>query len=260
MTTIEIKRWDTEEVIFSHTCENNAERITVEEAVKQKVSLAYADLKCFNLGFSYLRDIDLSNADLTCTNFYGADMPFAKLNHAILTNAILANTILRGSVLHGANLCNADLSGTDLSNSNLNEVNLINATLFYTCLDGSIVDDIITNYPMNLPEGEFIAWKKVNGEYIIKLKILEDSKRSRATSDKCRCDKALVMEIQDLDGNKSDLTEVTNISCVSFLVPPCLYKVGEIVEADSWDANRFNECLHGIHFFLDREKAVSYGV
>lgn len=36
------------------------------------------------------------------------------------------------------------------------------------------------------------------------------------------------------------------------------YKVGEIVEADSWDENRFNECSHGIHFFLDRQRAVNY--
>ena len=259
MITIEIRRWDNRDIIFSHSCENNTDRITVEEAIKQKVSLAYADLRCFNLGNAYLRDTDLSNADLACANFYNADMSFAKLNNAGLVGANLAKAILRFSVLVGADLCGADLSKTDLSNSNLNKADLFNATLFKTCLDGSIVDNIRTNYPMNLPDGEFIAWKKVNEEYIIKLKILEDSKRSRATSDKCRCDKALVLEIQNLDGSKSDLTEVNNIGATLFS-PPCLYKVGEIVEADSWDENRFNECSHGIHFFLDRENAVSYGV
>ena len=257
MITIKIKRWDTKEVIFSHTCENNTEKITVEEAVKQKVSLAYTDLRSFDLRFAHLDGIDLSDADLTCTDFHGAIMSFAKLNHAYLGSANLSNTILRYSNLDGAYLHNADLSNAELCNSNLNKANLYNAVLFNTSLDGCIVTNIITNYSMNLPEGEFIAWKKVNRRYIIKLKILEDSKRSRATSDKCRCDKALVLEIQNLDGSKTDLTEVVNNP---LFYSPCLYKVGEIVEADSWDENRFNECSHGIHFFLDREKAKSYGV
>ena len=111
-------------------------------------------------------------------------------------------------------------------------------------------------YSLNLPEGEFIAYKKLwyhQAYYIIKLKILADSKRSRATSDKCRCDKAFVLEIQNLDGSKSDLKEIT-----SYNFTPCTYKVGEIVEADSWDEDRFNECSHGIHFFLDRQRAVNY--
>ena len=65
--------------------------------------------------------------------------------------------------------------------------------------------------PTYLPDGEFIAWKKLPG-LIVKLKILEDSKRSRATGDKCRCDKCLVIEFQNQDGSKSDLKTFTNKS------------------------------------------------
>ena len=36
------------------------------------------------------------------------------------------------------------------------------------------------------------------------------------------------------------------------------YTVGEIVKADSWDENRWNECSHGIHFFIDRQSAVDF--
>ena len=28
--------------------------------------------------------------------------------------------------------------------------------------------------------------------------------------------------------------------------------------ADSWDDNCWNECSHGIHFFIDRQSAVNY--
>ena len=217
VTKIEIKDWITKEIIFSYECKNNTFIKTVEEAVKQKVNLVYADLRCANL-----YNVDLSHADLSC-----------------------------------ANLNMTDLRCADLSNSDLSHADLRCTNLYKADLRGAKID-----YPMGLPEGEFIAWKKVfNHErlkpYIVKLKILADSKRSRATSDKCRCDKALVMEIQDLDSNKLDLTEVTNNNYIRSL-PSCTYKVGEIVYADEWDENRFNECSHGIHFFLDREKAVNY--
>ena len=88
---------------------------------------------------------------------------------------------------------------------------------------------------------------------IVKLKILSDSKRSRACGDKCRCDKALVLEFQNLDCSRSDEDEYINDSYAD-----CTYKVGEMVYADSWDDNRWNECSHGIHFFIDRQSAVNY--
>lgn len=205
---IDIKKWGTGEVIFSHECEDNTIKKTVEQAIKQAVRLDYADLI----------DVDLSYANLENAELFKAD----------LYNANLSNT----------NLKNADLSDTILDCANLDDADLSNAKI---------------DYPTLIPDGEFIAWKKVNGEYIIKLKILADSKRSRGTTFKCRCDKAFVLEIQNLDGSKSDLSEVVNDNYA-----PCTYKVGEIVEADSWDENRFNECSHGIHFFLNRELAVKH--
>ena len=70
---------------------------------------------------------------------------------------------------------------------------------------------------------------------------------------KCRCDKCLVIEFQNQDGSKSDLKTFTNKN-----YSECVYTVGEIVKADSWDENRWNECSHGIHFFIDRQRAVNY--
>ena len=107
--------------------------------------------------------------------------------------------------------------------------------------------------PTNLPEGEFIAYKKLPNELIVKLRIHEDSKRSRATSDKCRCDRALVLDMQNVDGTKSNTTKY-----ISRAYAECKYEVGEIVEADGWDEDRWAECSHGIHFFLDRQSAVNY--
>ena len=164
----------------------------------------------------------------------------------------IEEAVKRGANLKDANLKDAYLKDANLYGANLYGANLKDAYLYGAYLEGAKDVPFI---PLNLPEGEFIAYKKVYDgvDYIVKLKILEDSKRSRATSDKCRCDKALVLEIQDIEGNELDVTEITNISYAD-----CTYKVGEVVEADSWDEDRFNECSHGIHFFLDRQSAVNY--
>ena len=162
----------------------------------------------------------------------------------------------------GISLCHADLMGADLSDADLSKTNLYKANFNEAYLNNTDLDEsnfnkakIIPFIPTYLPEGEFIGWKKLSSGIIVKLKILEDSKRSRATGDKCRCDKALVMEFQDEDGDKLDDTIHTNTNHKG-----CVYTLGEVVYADSWDDNRWNECTHGIHFFIDRESAVKYSL
>ena len=153
--------------------------------------------------------------------------------------------IQNGADLRGANLRGADLRGADLSDADLRGADLSDADL-----RGA---ENVPYLPTNLPEGEFIAYKKLPNGLIAKIKILEDSKRSRATTDKCRCDKALVLEFQNTDGTKSETTEFTSHEYAT-----CTYKVGEIVKADEWDGDRWKQCSHGIHFFLDRQSAVNY--
>ena len=178
---------------------------------------------------------------------------------ANLCGAVLRCANLYGANLCGANLYGADLSGADLRGADLSGADLYGADLRCAVLRGAYLSGAkdIPFVPTYLPEGEFIGWKKLsNGlsnEIIVKLKILSDSKRSRACGDKCRCDKALVLEFQNLDCSRSDEDEYINDSYAD-----CTYKVGEMVYADSWDDNRWNECSHGIHFFIDRQSAVNY--
>ena len=293
MNTIKIRNWETGEVIFSYECEDNNYKKTVEEAVRQGISLAYAslyrtnligvNLSGANLIHANLRDANLMTANLYHANLLGANLSGVNLIHANLTGADLSNAnlyhanlfgaILTHAILRYADLCLVTLGHTNLTSADLSNANLRNANLYFAdlrhadltnadlsdaYLKETDLDNAKINYPLNLPEGEFIAWKKVSIhygtlDYIIKLKILADSKRSRGTTDKCRCDRALVLEIQDIAGFKTDLKQITNNAFAS-----CTYKVGKIVYADRWDEDRFNECSHGIHFFLDRKKAVDY--
>ena len=141
---------------------------------------------------------------------------------------------LREANLSWANLREADLSGADLTGANLCEANI--------------------DWPLVCPEkGSFIGYKKCRDSLIVELEIPEDALRSSATTRKCRCSKAKVVSITNLDGSKSEHTEAT-----SKRDPPFVYKVGETVEVPNFDTNRFNECSTGIHFFITREEAESY--
>ena len=142
-----------------------------------------------------------------------------------------------------ANLRYADLRGADLSNANLSNANSRGANLRYAML----------NYPIACPaKGQFIGFKKAMNR-IVKLEILSDAKRSSATSRKCRCDKARVVAIENIDGSESIITEVSSNYDKTFI-----YRVGEVVSVEDFDENRWNECAPGIHFFITREEAVRY--
>lgn len=174
-------------------------------------------------------------ADLCGANLCGADLYEANLHEANLHEANL-----REANLCGADLCGADLRGADLYGANLCGANLRGA---YN----------IPFVPMTCPDaGTFVAWKKANG-CIVKLEIPEDARRSSATGRKCRCDKAKVIEIQELDGSPSELTEVASGYDRNFV-----YRVGEIAEEPKYDEDRWKECAPGIHFFINRQEAVDY--
>ena len=63
-----------------------------------------------------------------------------------------------------------------------------------------------------------------------------------------------MLEIQNLDGSKADVESICNTN----YMPNVTYTVGEVVYPDSFDDNRWNECSHGIHFFITRNEAVNY--
>lgn len=192
-----------------------------------------------------LREADLYGADLRKAILYGADLRGAELGRADLYRADLCGADLSKAHLCGANLCGANLYGASLRGANLYRANLCNADL-----RGA---NNIPFIPMACPDtGTFVAWKKANG-HIVKLEIPADAQRSSATGRKCRCDKAKVIEIQELDGSPSELTEVASGYDRNFV-----YHVGEIAEEPKYDEDRWKECAPGIHFFINRQEAVDY--
>ena len=221
--------------------------VNLRNANLRYTNLRYANLHSANLMDADLYSANLYNADLKCANLYNANLRYTNLRYANLHNANLMDADLYSADLYSANLnsvslYNADLSGANLNSSNLNNANLTNIkTNMYT-----------SGYNLACPEeGSFIGYKKAGG-YIIKLLILENSKRSSATTLKCRCDKAKVLDIEEMDTGRK-VKSIPSDYNINFI-----YRVGEIVKVEDFDENRWDECSTGIHFFVNKQNAINY--
>ena len=217
-----------------------------------------------------LHNANLYNADLYNADLCDANLSYANLHNANLSYANLSNADLHNANLRNANLSNANLSNADLYNANLSNANLYNANLSYANLRYADLCDANLSYadlynanlryaknvpyiPMVCPEeDEFIGWKKASNK-IIKLKIPKDALRSSATTRKCRCNKAKVLEIYNLDGTVAEEREVRSSYDKDFI-----YTVGKTVKVKDFDTDRWKECSTGIHFFMQRQEAINY--
>ena len=234
---ISIKNRWTGSILFEYSSVDNTLAKTVTEALK---------------GGANLRGANLYGADLHGADLYGADLYGADLRGANLYGACLRGAYLRNADLRGAGLCNADLYGADLYGADLRGADLRGACLRGADLCGADLRGVRGAYIACPTDGSFIGWKKASG-YIVKLQIPEDARRSSAGGEKCRCDKAYVVEIQNADGTKADIDTIHSNHDANFV-----YTVGATVEVSDFDDDRWSECAPGIHFFIDRRAAVEY--
>ena len=190
---------------------------------------------------------------------------FKKENNTIKDTVVEA--VKRGVNLHGAELSCANLSYANLNGANLYCANLSDANLREANLRGANLSEANLRDAKNVPfipfscpsDGSFVAWKKISryrenyqGSFLVKLLIPEDAKRCSTTTEKCRCDKAKVLEITNTITNEK-VDVITNVN-----KRICEYKVGEMVYPDSFDEERWNECSNGIHFFTNRQSALDF--
>ena len=202
-----------------------------------KADLRYSNLRYANLNYTNLSYANLSEADLSYANLRYANLSYANLSEVNLSDADLSEAYLRYSDLSYANLSYANLSYADLSSI---KYNYLSIGLNLVCPE----------------EGSYIGYKKAKNkdkeEVIIKLLITEDSLRSSATTRKCRCSKAKVLSITSLDKTKTFDKAYSNWD------ETFIYRVGEIVEVDDFNTNRWKECAAGIHHFITRKEAIEY--
>lgn len=120
----------------------------------------------------------------------------------------------------------------------------------------------VANFLMVCPKrGAFIGYKvgitinddanKTITPCLITLNIPEDAKRSSAYGNKCRCDKAKVLDITTLGGRKVNIA-------LSYYDNSFIYEVNKEVSVLDFDEDRWHECAPGIHFFMTEREALMY--
>jgi len=189
-------------------------------------------------------------ADLSRANLYEVYLIGADLREADLREADLIKANLRGADLRGADLRGADLSGADLGEADLTGANLTGAHLRRA--------KNVPYIPLACPDtGAFVAWKKCeskDGIVIVKLLIPEDARRNSGTGRKCRADRAVVLEIQTVDGDVLE-GEIAWSMYNNYFT----YEVGKTVTPSKpFCEDRFDEYSSGIHFFINRQDAVEF--
>ena len=204
-------------------------------------NLCKTSLQHTNLSYADFREATLNDADIFNSNLAHTDF-----NDASLINAYLSHSNLTKADFQGANLCWADLRSCVFYDTSLRD-----CSFMYSNFRGS---KYVPYIPLQCPsDGAFVGWKKVNN-VLIKLEIPADAKRSSATTNKCRCDKAKVLGFYDSLGvNELNITELANDK-----YEKCKYVKGEMVYPDFFDEDRWNECSHGIHFFVNKQDAINY--
>ena len=246
-------------VLFTYDDEEMTLASAITKAAADGVDLSYVDL--------YRKDV--SGANLHNTNLFSANFREATamtcnfrectLNNSNFDKAVASETDFYGSSLRMASFFRTDLRKTNFSYADLSSADLLEADFYKSTLCGAWFGNTknMPYIPTWLPVESFIGWVKVVGEeesYIVKIKILNESQRTRGVGDICRCDRALVLEIQDLEGHKLDIEEIEYHDKTSVLI----FKVWEVTVCEDWYPGRWNDCKSGITFFIDRQSAVLY--
>lgn len=218
----------------------NLSRANLEEAALINVRMVKSKLNGANLRNATIFNSDftdayMSYANLICAKFRGTSLALADLSFSDMRYAVFINT----DFFH-ADICGVNMYGSNLRSAyNVHSVKTNATTLFYNLLCPE--------------EGSFVGWKKCKSDTIVKLLITDNAKRSSATTRKCRCSEAVVLDIQHLDGSKYESNYTHSMSDPFFV-----YRIGKTVKVEDFCENRWNECSEGIHFFITRDEAVNY--
>lgn len=205
-------------------------------------------LKDEDLSYVDLSDIDFSWSDFNNVNFIGC-----KLNSSILNNSRFRNCDLSKASFVKASLFGVDFRGCNLSFTNCDGTDFTGSILLDANLEGLIHTESTIHFRNHCPqEGYIFGYKKCFNDRMVKLLIPADARRCSSTTNACRCDKAKVVEITNLDKT------ISYKEATSFVDGNFIYKLGEMMYADSYNENRWLDSSHGIHFWMTFEEALGY--
>ena len=220
---------------------------------RDKEGEEYLDLTYISMRTKKLEGMDFSRVDFSNSDFKDVNFRSCKFDNAKLQHTKFENCDLSGSSFAYADLFAADLRACDLSGSNFDGADFFAALLWEAKLDNLLVTDRTKFFRNYCPEeGYIFGYKKCFNERMVQLLIPKDAKRCSSTTNACRCDKARVVAITDV--NKKESYK----EAMSFVDPNFIYRLGEMVYADSYNEDRWYDSSHGIHFWMTFEEALGY--
>lgn len=229
--------------LYRSGSKNKGENICLQDISFREIFLENEDLKNLDLSGIDFSWSDFKNIDFRNCNFDGSIFDHSKFCESDLSRASFKNSSLFGVDLRGCNLEEAICDGTDFTESVLVGANL--KDLYYT--------DKTVHFEIHCPKvGYFFGYKKCFNNRMVKLLIPKDAKRCSSTTNACRCDKAKVVSITDISG------KIFYDEAISYVDENFVYKLGEMVYADSYNEDRWLDSSHGIHFWMTFEEALGY--
>lgn len=183
----------------------------------------------------------------------GCDFSYMDLSGSDFSNALLTRCNFRGARLVNCNFFSADLRGSDLSFSDISGANMHWSMLEKVRMEGLLYNEYTRYYRMRCPEsGAFLAYKTTFDRRVVQLLVPSDARRSSATNNTCRCDKAKVLTIKSIDYRQS-YTEAQSLADPKFI-----YRAGQVAIAKNYNPDRWVDSTGGIHFFMTREESIDY--
>lgn len=200
-----------------------------------------------------------------CINIIGSVFKQCTFTYAFAEHVYFILNSVTGCAFYGCDFSLLDIYGDNTYKDC--------RTVFNNCDFHDDDNKNVPDLPMACPRaGSFIAYKKVNVGYsyfdrligstigstaIAVLQVPASAKRLSANSKKCRCDKAKVLRIETIGGEK--IKDPENYHFRSMHDASFEYVVGETVTPIlTFNTDRWTECASGIHFFMNREDAVFY--
>lgn len=195
-----------------------------------------------------LSNIDFSWSDIRNVSFKNSILRKCSFDNSLFIDTDFSNSDLRGSSFAGANLRKCVLFSCDARG-----VNFYNSLLEGADLENILTDESTQYFRLRCPEsGYFKGYKKCFNQRMVTLLIPKDAGRSSATSNTCRCSKARVLEISNLDRTKF-YTEA-----YSYVDSNFVYRLGEMAVATNYNEDRWSDSTGGIHFYMTWDEAAGY--
>ena len=274
---IKIGNYTLEEILERHLhwlnrdCENwESMQADLHDADLHDANMSYAnlrgaymrgaDMSGTNMSYANLRGADMRCADMSGTNMRCADMRGTNMSYANMSGAYMRGADMRGADMRGAYMSGtnmrcadmrcADMRGTNMSYANMSYANMSGTNMSYANMSGTNMNGTNMRGVDRLRKGiklsePIIGWKKCKNDVLVKLEIPRGAIVFSINNNKCRTDKAKVLEIIGSDRAYSNHKFFS-------------YYVGDVIEIFNFNCEYNVECAKGIHFFKTREEAENY--